>query len=129
MHQRFARNQIFHQESLRKISIFSQIFFTLALMIQYISLSLHQFLNRQISLLSLKKMIKVDRQIACVWFRLTGTKTYSKLGIKQKGKNQNWRIVSVRKFYLEYLKDLFLANCYLIFFVWLVLYNERNWFC
>ena len=45
-----------HQQLLRKMLIFSQVFFILALIIQFISLSLDQSLNCQILLLLLKRV-------------------------------------------------------------------------
>ena len=49
MHQKLARIQISHQELLRKMLIFSQIFFILVLKIQFIKLNFHQFLILKIA--------------------------------------------------------------------------------
>ena len=49
MHQKLARIQISHQELLRKMLIFSQIFFILVLKIQFINLNFHQFLILKIA--------------------------------------------------------------------------------
>ena len=54
-----------------------------------------------------------DSKATRIWFRLIGTKTYSKLPIKKKTKDQiNATITHGKKFYLEYHKDLFSVLCY-----------------
>ena len=62
MHQELARIQISHQDLLRKMLIFSQIFFIPVLIIQFISVYFHQSLNSQISLLSLKRVTEILRK-------------------------------------------------------------------
>ena len=62
MHQKLDRIQISHEELLRKMLIFSQIFFIPVLIIQFISLNFHQSLNSQISLLSLKRVTEILRK-------------------------------------------------------------------
>ena len=62
MRQKLVRIQISHQELLRKMLIFSQIFFIPVLIIRFISLNFHQSLNWQISLLSLKRVTEILRK-------------------------------------------------------------------
>ena len=63
MHQKLVRAQVSHQELLRKMLIFSQIFFIPALIIQFISLNFHQYLNLQILLMSLERVTEMLRKI------------------------------------------------------------------
>ena len=62
MHQKLVRIHISHQELLRKMLIFSQIFFIPVLIVQFISLSFHQSLKWQISLLPLKRVTEILRE-------------------------------------------------------------------
>ena len=62
MRQKFVTIQLSHHELLRKMLIFSQIFFIPVLIIQFISLNFHQPLNWQISLLSLKRVTEILRK-------------------------------------------------------------------
>ena len=62
MRQELVRIQIFHQELLTKMLIFSQIFFIPVLVIQFISLNFHQSVNWQISVLSLKRVTEILRK-------------------------------------------------------------------
>ena len=62
MRKKLIRIQISHQELLRKMLIFSQIFFIPVLIIRFISLNFHQSLNWQISLLSLQKVKEILRK-------------------------------------------------------------------
>ena len=62
MRQKLVRIQMSHQELLRKMLIFSQIFFIPVLIIRFISLNFHQSLNWQISLLSLKRVSEILRK-------------------------------------------------------------------
>ena len=62
MHQKLIRIQISHEELLMKMLIFLQIFFITILMIRFISQNIHQSLNWQISLLSLKRVTEVLRK-------------------------------------------------------------------
>ena len=63
MRQKLVRIQISHQELLRKMLIFSQIFFIPVLIIRFISLNFHQSLIKyQISLLPLKRVTEILRK-------------------------------------------------------------------
>ena len=62
MRQKLVRIQISHQEILRKMLTFSQIFFISVLITRFISLNFHQSLNWQISLLSLKMVTEILRK-------------------------------------------------------------------
>ena len=62
MRQKFVRIQISHQEILRKMPTFSQVFLISVLITRFISLNLHQSLNWQISLLSLKMVTEILRK-------------------------------------------------------------------
>ena len=62
MRQMLVRIRISYQEFLRKMLIFSRIFFIPVLIIPFISLNCHQFLNWQISLLSLKRVTEILRK-------------------------------------------------------------------
>ena len=62
MRQKLVRIQISHQELLRKMLIFSQIFFIPVLIVWFISLNFQQSLNWQISLLSLKRVTEILRK-------------------------------------------------------------------
>ena len=62
MHQKLIRIQISHEELLMKMLIFLQIFFITILMIRFISQNIHQSLNWQISLLSLKRVTEILRK-------------------------------------------------------------------
>ena len=62
MRQKLVRIQISHQELLKKMLIFSQIFFIPILIIRFISLDFHNSLNCQISHLSLKTVTEILRK-------------------------------------------------------------------
>ena len=63
MHQKLARIQISHQELLRRVLIFSQIFFISTFTIRFFILNFHLFLNWQILDLSLRMVTQILRKI------------------------------------------------------------------